>query len=305
MTASFPTSVKDFGTDLINGDYIQASHVNDLRAEVVAIETSLSSGAPGSGDMTKAVYDPNNKLADAFDAANQVVDATGFSGNLSATDTDVQTALATLDAMSVGGGGLSVTTKGDLQGFSTIAARVPIGSNNQILTADSTQALGLKWAAPANQLSVTTKGDVQTYSTAAARLGVGSNGQVLTADSAEVTGLKWATPASIPTYLAPRVISAASASSLTPDYTSYDQYCYTALAAGLTINAPTNAADGQRLVFRIKDDGTSRALTWNAIFRAVGVTIPTATTISKTVYVGAIYNAAETKWDVVAVAQVA
>lgn len=42
-----------------------------------------------------------------------------------------------------------LTTKGDLFGYDTAAARIPIGSNNQVLTADSTQALGLKWATPA------------------------------------------------------------------------------------------------------------------------------------------------------------
>jgi hypothetical protein len=41
-----------------------------------------------------------------------------------------------------------LTTKGDLYGFSTVDARVPIGTNNQVLTADSAQALGLKWATP-------------------------------------------------------------------------------------------------------------------------------------------------------------
>lgn len=43
-----------------------------------------------------------------------------------------------------------LTTKGDLFGYSTSAARIPIGSNDQVLTADSTQALGLKWATPAS-----------------------------------------------------------------------------------------------------------------------------------------------------------
>ncbi len=42
-----------------------------------------------------------------------------------------------------------LTTKGDLLGFSTLDARIPIGTNNQVLTADSAQALGLKWATPA------------------------------------------------------------------------------------------------------------------------------------------------------------
>ena len=46
-------------------------------------------------------------------------------------------------------GGSPLTTKGDLYGFSTLDARIPIGTNNQVLTADSTEALGLKWATPA------------------------------------------------------------------------------------------------------------------------------------------------------------
>jgi len=42
-----------------------------------------------------------------------------------------------------------LTTKGDIYGFSTVNARIPIGTNNQVLTADSAEALGLKWATPA------------------------------------------------------------------------------------------------------------------------------------------------------------
>ena len=100
----------------------------------------------------------------------------------------------------------------------------------------------------------------------------------------------------------PRVTSAASASSLTPDISASDIYAYTALAAGLTINAPTGTpVDGDKLMFRLLDNGTSRALTWNATYTVIGVTLPTATTISKTTYVGCIYNANNTRWDVIAV----
>ena len=45
---------------------------------------------------------------------------------------------------------LPLTTKGDLFGYDTGNARIPIGANDTVLTADSTQALGLKWAAPAS-----------------------------------------------------------------------------------------------------------------------------------------------------------
>tara|TARA_R110000823_G_scaffold1345_2_gene5192 strand:+ start:291 stop:2525 length:2235 start_codon:yes stop_codon:yes gene_type:complete len=100
----------------------------------------------------------------------------------------------------------------------------------------------------------------------------------------------------------PRVTSAASASTLTPDISVSDVYAYTALAAGLTINAPTGTPlDGDKLIFRLLDNGTSRALTWNATYTVIGVTLPTATTISKTTYVGCIYNANNTRWDVIAV----
>lgn len=100
----------------------------------------------------------------------------------------------------------------------------------------------------------------------------------------------------------PRVSSAASASSLTPDVSAADMYAYTALAANLTINAPTGTpVDGDKLVLRILDNGTSRTLTWNATYTAIGVTLPTSTTINKMTYVGCIYNAANTRWDVIAV----
>lgn len=90
--------------------------------------------------------------------------------------------------------------------------------------------------------------------------------------------------------------------------TSYDQQSFSALANALTINADAGTPlDGQKTVFRIKDNGTARALTWTTgtakSFRAVGVTLPTTTVINKTVYIGCIYNTADSRWDAVAVAQ--
>lgn len=49
---------------------------------------------------------------------------------------------------SSGGTTSPLTTKGDIYGFSTVNARVPVGLDTQVLTADSTQVNGVKWATP-------------------------------------------------------------------------------------------------------------------------------------------------------------
>ena len=104
--------------------------------------------------------------------------------------------------------------------------------------------------------------------------------------------------------LEPRIGTTASSATPTPSANTDDQYNVTALAAGATFAAPSGTpTDGQKLTLRIKDNGTARTLAFNAIYRAIGVTLPTTTVISKTIYIGCIYNAADTKWDVVSVAQ--
>ena len=53
-------------------------------------------------------------------------------------------------------GASPLTTKGDLYGYSTTNARIPIGTNGQVLMADSSTATGLKWAAAPGGLTLIT-----------------------------------------------------------------------------------------------------------------------------------------------------
>ena len=109
--------------------------------------------------------------------------------------------------------------------------------------------------------------------------------------------------------ITPRVnITTTTASPWAWNSDSYDQQGFTALANALTISADAGTpTDGQKTVLRIKDNGTTRNLTWTTgsskAFRAVGVTLPTTTVVNKTVYIGCIYNIADSRWDVVAVSQ--
>jgi hypothetical protein len=54
------------------------------------------------------------------------------------------------------GGAFPTTTKGDLYGFSTVDARLAVGTNGQVLSADSTQATGLRWVSAVGGGNVTT-----------------------------------------------------------------------------------------------------------------------------------------------------
>ena len=110
-------------------------------------------------------------------------------------------------------------------------------------------------------------------------------------------------------FIVPPVSTAASiASPLTPDSTTFVEYCATAQAGDLTIAADSaSPSDGQYLTFRLKDDGTPRNLTWTTgtakSYRVIGTVLPTVTVASKTVYIQCVFNAAANRWDVILVAQ--
>jgi len=103
-----------------------------------------------------------------------------------------------------------------------------------------------------------------------------------------------------------RTQNVTSAATVTPNADTDDRVVISAQATGLTLANPsptTNRHDGQRLVVRIKDNGTPRTIGYGDQYRAIGVTLPTTTVANKAIYLGMIFHGADTKWDVVAVAQ--
>ena len=100
--------------------------------------------------------------------------------------------------------------------------------------------------------------------------------------------------------LTPRVQAVTSAATVTPNSDNDDLVTITAQAEALTIANPSGTpVSGQALLIRIKDNGTARAITFGSEYRAIGVTLPSTTVISKTMYIGLMRNAADTKWDVI------
>jgi hypothetical protein len=182
-----------------------------------------------------------------------------------------------------------------------------------------TPVLGVATATSINKVAVTAPATSATLTLADGSTLATSGANSVTLTSTGATGVTLPTTGTLATLagvetltnkrVTPRVSSAASITSpLAWNSDSYEQYAATAQAEALTINAdagtPTN---GQRMIFRFKDNATARALTWTTgaagAFRAIGVTLPTTTVTSKTVYVGCIYNSADSRWDAVSVAQ--
>lgn len=115
-----------------------------------------------------------------------------------------------------------------------------------------------------------------------------------------------ATSTGIKSNVIPRVITAGSTSgTLTPNCDTTDLFVAEGLTGATTFAVPSGTAqNGEKLLIRIKDNGSSRAITWTTSaggYRAVGVTLPTTTTASKATYIGCIYNSTDTFWDVIAV----
>ena len=104
-------------------------------------------------------------------------------------------------------------------------------------------------------------------------------------------------------YITPTVQTVTSSATVTPTSTN-DLVTITAQASALTLANPSGTfVEGQSLMIRIKDNGTARTITFGADYRAIGITLPTTTVISKTMYLGIIYNSTDGKWDVLGLNQ--
>lgn len=100
-----------------------------------------------------------------------------------------------------------------------------------------------------------------------------------------------------------RVTSITDSATPTPNADTDDMYLVTALTQTATFGAPTGTpTQGQQLMIRVKDNGTARTLAWNAIYRAsADLSLPLITVVSKTMYLGFIYNSTDVKWDLISV----
>jgi hypothetical protein len=104
----------------------------------------------------------------------------------------------------------------------------------------------------------------------------------------------------------PRQVAMADAAAVTPtsDTADINTLVSTQVAGTLTVNAPSGTpTDGQKLVLRLKSTN-AQTYSFNATYAfSTTVTAPTTLAAGKTDYLGLMWDATNTKWDVCAVDQ--
>jgi hypothetical protein len=174
------------------------------------------------------------------------------------------------------------TAKGDLLAGSANAAPTVLtiaGTGGYVLTADSAEVTGMKWASVSAatggvaMTDYTAKGDILAGSAASSPDALhiaGTSGYVLTADSAEVTGMKWAAAAGggdmLRTTYDPNTDGVIVAAQL--DTTILYKTAYSAkgmILAGSAANAPSGLAiAGTTGYYLIADSAEVTGLKWSA-----------------------------------------
>jgi len=149
---SFPTTdtVTSHDVYLVNGAITWVSGYTEFD-EVRFIwknKNNTSGVVSDAGFLLDDIYvqhggDPTTPQPTSVLASKVWVDTTNFSNNLSSSDTDVQEALETLDALAASSSPL--TTKGDIWSYSTSDGRFPVGANDKFLKANSTETFGLEY----------------------------------------------------------------------------------------------------------------------------------------------------------------
>jgi hypothetical protein len=133
-------------------------------------------------------------------------------------------------------------------------------------------------------------------STAASQFFVRANANTPRAFIRGANGSAWGTAVEL-AYRGGRVSTATTSGSISPNIGTNDAFERSAQTVTLTINAPSGTpVDGQRIRFRIKDNGVSRTLTWNAVYLSTFATVPGSTTAGKWHLVEFEYNATAAQW---------
>lgn len=195
----------------------------------------------------------------------------------------------------------TVTTKGDIVAATASAtlARLGVGSNNQVLTADSSTSTGLKWAAAAS-------GSVSSVTAGDSSVTIGGTGTDPTVAVSTAT-LASLAPVASPTFTGTATfaktvntpVPLTDGATIAVDASLGNLFVVT-LGGNRTMGVPSTPSDGQRVMFEIIQDGTgSRTVTWSSSTGGYAFDVPTPvlqTDPGSRNFLEFVYDLATNKW---------
>lgn len=280
----------------------------------LAITGDLAYTSPsldGSGNVTAAgVLATVNSNVGSFGSATQsltaTVNAKGLVTAISAQTitpaigsvTGLGTGVSTALAVNTGSSGAFVVNGGPLgtpsSGVATSLTGLPLttGVTGTLLAANGGTGV-------ANSNTITLAGNLthagaftQTFTaTANTSVTLPTTGTLSTLAGTETLTNKRFTP---------RIQTVTSSATVTPSADSDDGVKITAQAANLTLANPSGTPTSmQPMIVRLKDNGVARTITYGSQYRAVGISLPSSTVISKQMYFGMVWNSDDSKWDII------
>ncbi len=173
-----------------NGKQAAGSYITALTSDVTASGPGSAAATIANNAVSNAKFRQSAGLSLVGNSTNStanVADITAASDNQIMRRSGTAIGFGSIDLsqsnsvgssiLSIGNGGTGqvtasaafgalspLTTKGDLLGFSTVNARIPVGTDTFVLSADSSQTLGVKWVA----VPTSSTGDISETSFTAA-----------------------------------------------------------------------------------------------------------------------------------------
>ena len=208
-------------------------------------------------------------------------------------DTNVDLNLATKGTGLVRANNIEVAT---ISGSQTLTNKTISGTTNTITVADAN--FTIQDDVDATKIVKFSVGNLSTATTVtlnAPNVGAGSH-TLLSRNSGDTVTNK---------RIQPRVLAITSSATPSVDTDEYDFVKITALAANITsmtTNLTGAPEEGEKIMFRIKDNGTARTISWGASFQSSGVAnLLTTTAASKTHHILFVWDVTISKWVCIAV----
>ena len=291
--ASKPTTLSGFGiTDAVDGsgttDYVPKWSDSNTLTDSVIREVGGKVGINTAPISTARLVINESQLTAAFRAENNLSSSTGFTTAGSFQNN-------------------AVNTGGTNYGVNTLVQNSTgdnIGVQGRATTTGTAFSIGAEFSAEGsttNKFAVRLIDGTQADGKFLKCVNVDGRANWASLAISDVASLQTSLDDKSP--LTPRVQTVASSATVTPVSTN-DLVTITAQASALTLVNPTGAfSEGQALMIRIKDNGTARGIVFGSNYRAMGITLPSTTVISKTMYLGIIYNSTDAKFDIVGLNQ--